>query len=209
MTRTELGATLNLTTEFIPEGRPNRPGSPINIQKITIHNTSNTAKGADAKAHSKFVRTKGHNTINDRNFWVSWHYTVDDEVVIKQLPISERAFHARRAGNDVSIGIEVCMHEGIDQEKANDRTARLAAILCYDLSLDISNVVTHKHWTGKNCPVLLLKEWDAFIEKVELYLDEISEPEYVIEKGLGADAEAASLLFDQCCIDITEEEEQA
>ena len=47
----------------------------------------------------------------------SWHYTVDDIKVIKQLPINEKGWHAGK-GNSSSIGIEICMHEGIDQEQA-------------------------------------------------------------------------------------------
>ena len=49
----------------------------------------------------------------------------------------------------------------------------------------------------------IIEQW-PYIEKVELYLDQISEPEYVAEKGLGNNAASASS-FDQCCIDLSEE----
>ncbi|NEP83315.1 MAG: hypothetical protein F6K39_37365 [Okeania sp. SIO3B3] len=64
--------------------------------------------------------------------------------------------HAGRRGNS-SVGIEICMHQGIDREAAFDRVSRLIAALLYDLKLAIEDVVTHKYWTGKNCPVLLLQ----------------------------------------------------
>ena len=44
MRRGELGESLNLYVDYIPEWRPNRPGTPIKFQKITIHNTSNKKK---------------------------------------------------------------------------------------------------------------------------------------------------------------------
>ena len=59
MKRGELGASLGLEVELIPEGRPNRPGIPITVKKITVHNTSNPNRGADAKSHSSWVRNTG------------------------------------------------------------------------------------------------------------------------------------------------------
>lgn len=177
MRRGELGESLNLEIELIPAGRPNRPGVPINIEKVTVHNTSNTNRGADAKNHSKWVRETGFYTLpNGEKNYVSWHYTVDDKRVIKHLPISEKGWHAGR-GNSSSIGIEICMHQDINQDAAFDRAARLIAALLYDLKLSLEDVVTHKHWTGKNCPILLLEgvKWKEFKEKIDSYLKEILE----------------------------------
>lgn len=176
MKRGELGSTLNLEVEMIPNGRPNRPGTPISIKKITVHNTSNTNRGADAKAHSNWARKTGYYELNGRKEYVSWHYTVDDKVTIKQLPISEKGWHAGR-GNSSSIGIEICMNDGIDQEKAFDRASRLIAILLYDLELSIEDVVTHQYWTGKRCPILLLdtQDWKIFQDKIIKYLEGMKE----------------------------------
>lgn len=106
MRRGELGESLNLEVELIPEGRPNRPGTPLKASKLTVHNTSNTAKGADAKKHSKWVRETGYYTLpNGKKNWVSWHFTVDDVRVIKHLPIGEKGWHSGH-GNSTSLGIE-------------------------------------------------------------------------------------------------------
>lgn len=179
--RGELGASLKLVVEMIEEGRPNRPGTPITVKKITVHNTSNANRGADAKAHSNWVRNTGFYEVKRtdeegnetvKKTYVSWHYTVDDKRVIKHLPISERGWHAGSRANASSLGVEICMHEGIDQTQAFDRAARLIAVLLYDLNLSIEDVVTHKYWTGKNCPVLLLEgdRWKTFTEQIESYL---------------------------------------
>jgi len=58
MDRQELGQLLNLKVEMIP-GALNRSGRAIAPTFITVHNTSNTGAGADANAHSRFVREKG------------------------------------------------------------------------------------------------------------------------------------------------------
>ena len=173
MDRRELGRSLNLTEELIAKGRPNRPGRPIAPRFVTVHNTSNNGPRADASAHSRFVRNTGFYTLpSGRKNFVSWHYTVDDLRAIKHLPINERALHAG-AANGVSIGIELCMHREIDQPAADDRAARLVAVLLHDLRLPSSAIRTHRSWTGKACPVLLLPRWRAFLDKVESIRDAI------------------------------------
>ncbi|MDZ7894708.1 MAG: N-acetylmuramoyl-L-alanine amidase [Sphingobium sp.] len=105
---------------------------------------------------------RDHEESSGAKIWVSWHYTVDDRCVIKQLPINEMAYHAKK-GNGTSIAIEVCMNAGIDQAAANARAARLVAALLYDFGWDVNALKTHKDWTGKNCPQLLLSgNWAAF-----------------------------------------------
>ena len=162
---TDFITNLNLKKEFIPVGKTNRSGKKITVTSITVHNTSNASKGANAAAHSKFVCNTGHYMLNGKKNWVSWHFTVDDVQAIQHLPINERAIHAG-PGNASSLGIEVCMHAGIDQAAANLRAARLVAKLLNDLDLPNTAVRTHKSWTNKNCPQLLLPQWEAFLGKV-------------------------------------------
>ncbi|HAC65154.1 MAG TPA: hypothetical protein DCF68_16900 [Cyanothece sp. UBA12306] len=161
--RKDLGARLNLEIDLIPESNSNRPGTKITPRFITIHNTDNRSRGADAHAHARYI--KGADAQKRQ---VSWHYTVDDRYCIKHLPVNEKGWHAGSGkGNSESIGIETCMHEDIDQKEANQRAANLTAILMYDLNIPLENVVTHKYWTGKNCPRLLLGEWESFKDEVK------------------------------------------
>lgn len=168
-----IGRSLNLFEEYIPKHMHNRPGVAIKPSYITVHNTSNTNVGADADAHSRMVRTKGYYMHKGKKQWVSWHFTVDDRKVIKQLPLNELAYHAGSKGNKNSIAIETCMNKGINHDQANDRLARLVAALLSDLEMDIKCVVPHKHWTGKNCPILILAEWDQFIADVKNHLSRL------------------------------------
>lgn len=174
--RKKVGESLNLELDYIPESNSNRPGTKIIPKFITIHNTDNTSRGADARAHARYV--KGSDA---RKRKVSWHYTVDDKRSIKHLPVNEKGWHAGSGkGNKKSIGIEICMNDGIDQEASNRRAATLAAILMYDLDIPLEKVVTHKHWTGKNCPRLLLRDWDSFKQQIKEIYDSIEpQPEAI------------------------------
>lgn len=172
----ELLQSVNLREELIASGRKNRPGTKIRPASITIHNTDNTARGADARAHSSFVRNTGYYMLDGKKHWVSWHYTVDDNQAIRQLPDNEAAYHAGSAANAASIAMEICMNRGINQPIADDRAARLAAWLLHINGLGIQDMVPHKKWTGKNCPSLLLPpgKWRAFRTAVERYLTGIA-----------------------------------
>lgn len=176
MTREELLNSINLTEDLIPKGKKNRPGTTIKVSSITIHNTDNEDKGADAKAHSAFVRNTGYYMINGKVNRVSWHYTVDDHVAIRQLPDDETAYHAGPNANSSSIAMEICMNKDINQTVADDRAARLAALLLHDNGLTIEKMVTHKKWTGKECPVLLLpkEKWTAFQAAARGYLEALT-----------------------------------
>lgn len=183
VSRKKLGESLNLETDLIPKSNSNRPGTAIKPLFITIHNTDNPGQGADARAHALYVKGAAAQSRK-----VSWHYTVDDKRCIKHLPINEIGWHAGSgAGNSQSIGIEICMNQGIDQEAANRRAATLAAILMYDLGIPLDKVVTHQHWTGKQCPRLLLADWPRFRGEIQgIYRSIEPQPEAIAE--LFADA---------------------
>jgi hypothetical protein len=63
------------------------------------------------------------------------------------------------------------MHQGIDRNLADRRAAALVAKLLRELGLSRSDVKTHKDWTGKNCPTLLLPQWQAFLAMVDQELN--------------------------------------
>lgn len=92
--------------ECIPVGNGNRPGYAMTPLYVTVHNTANTSKGADAKSHAAYVK---RSTTE-----VSWHFTVDDKEIFQHLPLNENGWHAGDGhgdGNRKSIGIEICENE--------------------------------------------------------------------------------------------------
>lgn len=153
--------------DFIAPGRDNRPGHPLKATYITIHETGNPSRGANAYAHSRYVK-------GDAAAWlkVSWHYTVDDKEIWQHLPLIETGIHAR-AGNSVSIGIELCVNSDGDFEKTIKNAQWLTAKVMSDLDIRIENVVQHNRWDGKNCPRIIRSRtngWNDFIMGVMLFL---------------------------------------
>ncbi|MFS0657068.1 N-acetylmuramoyl-L-alanine amidase [Bacillus sp. 179-C3.3 HS] len=148
---------VNIIQAYIPKHNRNRPGNVMKPQYITVHNTANTARGANASSHATFVARSSTG--------VSWHYTVDDQEIYQHLPLNENGWHAgdgRGNGNMKSIGIEICENAGGDFDKAVENAQWLIRKLMKDYGIPLSNVVPHKHWSGKECPRKLLGLWDQF-----------------------------------------------
>ena len=151
---------------IISGGRKNRPGRDTNPGAyITIHETGNAAKGADAAAHGAYLDSDA----GERDM-VSWHYTVDDHAIVQHLPDYETAYHAGDGkdgpGNTTSIGIEICVNAGGDFEAAKANAAALVRLLMEEHGIDIEHVVQHNHWNGKDCPKTIRATtgaWEAFL----------------------------------------------
>lgn len=174
---------LKIIQDYVPVGNSNRPGSKLTAASITIHNTDNTSKGANAAAHAKYM--KGADAQKRK---VSWHFTVDDKFVYQSLPTTEVAWHSGTgAGNASSIGIEICMNSDLDVPAAYDRAALLTAWLAYRMGIQIpAGVLQHHDWSGKNCPRVLRSTkdgWTKFLLKVRDYwrsLEPIAAMEIVV-----------------------------
>ncbi len=156
--------------QHIPQGRQNRPGIAREIRWIVIHETDNFAKSADAQHHSDYLATN----TEDVN---SWHYTVDEQTIIHQLPDEEVGWHAgdqrtEHGGNMSGIGIEMCVNAGSDFEKTVNHTAQLAAVLLKEYNLKIDALKRHRDFSGKNCPAHYVDDeaWQQFVELVKSYL---------------------------------------
>lgn len=143
---------------------------------ITIHETANTSRGANAQAHAN-LQTNG--------FSASWHYTVDDKLAIQSFPHNVRCWHSgdgTGSGNFGSIGIEICVNSDGDFGKAVDNAAELVRKIMADEGIPIDNVVQHNRWSGKNCPTNLRNgskgvNWVDFLRKVgSSQVDQASKP---------------------------------
>src|SRR6056297_1457668 len=134
--------------DLIPkENRWARPGLKMVPTSKTIHETDNLAHSADARMHTRYV--------DNTKQYVSWHFTVDDTIIIQELPINENAWHAgdgsKGKGNRTSIAIETCVNDGGDFEKAKENAIKLIKFLDKYLPQAEMNW-QHNHWNGKNCP---------------------------------------------------------
>lgn len=168
----ETSPGLPITVDPIPLGRRNRPGHALTAKYITIHDTANANKGANAEMHAAYV--KGDTAAN---LPVSWHFTVDDTSIYQHLPLSENAWHAgdgnNGAGNRQSIAIEICENSDGDRAKAEALAARLTAHLIETVPSLLpfpECVVQHNRWSGKNCPRVLRARpggWQGFLDAVQ------------------------------------------
>src|SRR5699024_679806 len=157
--------SVKIVKDFVSKTqRKQRPGGVMVPRYITVHNTANTNRGANAEMHARYL----HNGASGRT--VGWHFTVDDKEIRQHLPTNEHGWHAgdggKGAGNLTSIGIEVCENIDGNFDKAVANTHWLVRKLMSDHKIVIDNVVPHKHWSGKNCPRKLLPIWDDFIAGV-------------------------------------------
>ena len=156
---------LAIQTHLIAPGADNRPGGSNPCKYITIHETGNAAKGADAAAHGAYL-----DSAAGEDALVSWHYTVDDHAIVQHLPDYETAYHAGDGkagpGNTTSIGIEICVNAGGDFAQAQANAASLVRLLMEEHGIPIDRVVQHAHWNGKDCPKTIRATtgaWEGFL----------------------------------------------
>ena len=130
---------------------------------ITVHETGNTDKGANAAAHAT-LQANG----NSRD--ASWHITVDDKEAVRSYPDTAQCWHAgNREANNTRIAVEICVNEDGDYDEA----FRLAAETVRDLrakhKLGRSAVSQHYEHSGKNCPAKLRAagRWQEFLDLTE------------------------------------------
>ncbi|MGH1298674.1 S-layer homology domain-containing protein [Bacillus pretiosus] len=158
---------------IVPKGNENiRPGYAMEPKYITIHETANTSKGANALNHAKYLDSQARGNT-DRS--ASWHFTVDDKEIYQHLPLNEVGWHAgNKTGNYESIGIEIAVNSDGNYTKAVENARKLAAYLMNELNISLDHVQKHQFWSGKNCPAFMIQrgQWDAFLKGTNAYYNE-------------------------------------
>ena len=129
---------------------------------ITVHETANRSKGANATAHAN-LQSRGGTAA-------SWHWTVDDKEAVQSYDHDWRLFHAGTgsAGDgDDTVSIEICVNEGIDQALAYRNAIELIQHLWRIDGGLRRQLFQHNHWSGKNCPTILragtIMTWAQFV----------------------------------------------
>ena len=149
---------MKIISDVIEIGSINRPQTPNSCKYITVHDTANKSRGADAAAHAKYIKR-----ISDLT---SWHYTVDDKVIYQHLPDNEKSYHTSSAtANESSIAIELCVNTDGDFERTKANAAWLIQMLISKYGIPAKNILAHRDWTGKEYPASLRgKDWDLFLQ---------------------------------------------
>lgn len=136
----------------------NRTWSGRNLAtSITVHETANTSRGANAAAHAN-LQSRG----NVRQ--ASWHIQVDDREAVRSFPDDVRCWHAGWAAAD-SLSLEICVNSDGDYDKALANAAEVVKMWREKYGLGRAAVKQHYDWTGKNCPSRLRAagRWAEFV----------------------------------------------
>ncbi|CAI6282148.1 MULTISPECIES: peptidoglycan recognition protein family protein [Bacillus subtilis group] len=139
--------------------------NPMKAEYITIHNTANDASAANEISYMK-----------NNSSSTSFHFAVDDKLVIQGIPTNRNAWHTgdgtNGTGNRKSIGVEICYSKsGGARYKAAEKLAiKFVAQLLKERRWGVDRVRKHQDWNGKYCPHRILSEgrWNqvkAAIEK--------------------------------------------
>lgn len=131
------------------------------ILYLVIHDTGNTAAGANALNHKNYVGT------NSRK--ASAHYFVDDHSIVQFVGDSFAA-HAVGDGhgrygitNQNSLNVEMCINSDGDYAKTYKNTVELAKNLMKKFNIPFERVVRHYDASRKNCPGHMSKNnWRAW-----------------------------------------------
>ena len=157
-----------LKKQLLKEDHRVRPGGSFEKYSVTIHSTGNEASTAQNE------RDWLDNPKNYRE--AGWHYVVGDGIVIQAIPDREAAWHCGvTAGNRFSIGIEIT--ESGDRGRVLETAAAFTADKLRELRLTVEDLKTHKDWSGKECPRILIQkgyikdgmDWDWFVKRVKAY----------------------------------------
>lgn len=147
---------------------------------ITIHNTPDINEAAGTNDAEQYARATYNNNMGD----VVVHYYIDETDCWHILADDTVGWHAADGvngpGNTKSVAVEIIMDGSGDSSdrQAEERGARLAAILLHRYGLGIDRLKTHRDWYPKKyCPAYILPHWSAFVNRVKAYLAEIEAQE--------------------------------
>lgn len=130
---------------------------------LTIHETANTGRGANAAAHAN---------LQSRMWdWATWHWTVDDREAVQSYTHDFQLWHAGDGtgnGNMQSIAIEACVNSDGNMTKMRQNLVELAGKIVADENIPKSRIVQHNYWSGKNCPAIIRRDgsWSNLVNRI-------------------------------------------
>ena len=139
------------------------------ISWLVVHDTGNPSKGADAEAHRRFFSSKRKSSA---------HYFVDYKQIIQIVGDSQASWHCGdnqgkgRALNGCknvnSIGIELCINQDGDYDKAYKNLVELVKNLMVKFKIDLDHVCRHYDVSRKRCPGTFFDRglWTKFKEDI-------------------------------------------
>lgn len=138
--------------------------------KIVIHNTANTARGAGASSHNRYLK-------NNPSVTVLYQYIIDDKQIIQNTDDPMKSCWHANGGSRGSFGIEICENSDGDLLVATNKAVALCCYLITEVMKrplsDAKDIIMQHNVfkTSKNCPNRLRGgdpyTWEEFIRRVE------------------------------------------
>ena len=178
---------MQIIERLAPLGYKCRPGiKRTGFRGVTVHNTSNYSRGANAMAHANLLRGSW------KNVYTSWNYVVDKDFAIRCVPENEVAWcqgDGNGDGNMKTISIEICDNSDGDIRRATDNAVELCADILrrYGVKDAGKYLFQHNYWTGKDCPYDIRRgnpyNWSTFVNKVQEKLGQKVGPDQILTAG--------------------------
>lgn len=150
-----------------------------NYNGVCIHNNGNTR----SIAIDDVTWACKKSTYDKRGYHPSWHYSVDDDEIIRYIPYGYSCYAAgdgvNGSGNANHINIEVCEFDGFRNSynpqwrKSRENSIKLVAQLLYDHNWTIDKVKQHNNFSSynKDCPRVIRKEgWAEYLNEIQIEL---------------------------------------
>lgn len=162
------------------------------IKYIVIHDTANKSKGADADAHFKYFNGGNRNSSAD--------FFVDDKKILQVNDYTK--YYTWQVGdgkgkygitNQNSVGIEMCVNEDGNYNKAFCNMVDLTKYLMKELGIPSERVVRHYDASRKNCPASMSKNDWAYWQDFKNRIEEREMAQFVDTKGHFAEKEIDEL----------------
>ena len=155
---------MKIIKNIVPENKYNiKCPYTMKPTRIVVHYTANDASALNEIAY-----------MTNNNNEVSFHYAVDDKMIVQGLEENRNGWHASDGanglGNREGIAIEICYSKsGGDRFiKAEQNAVDLIAYLLKKYGWGIGKVTKHQDYTNKYCPHRTLDMgWDRFIKMIE------------------------------------------
>lgn len=155
---------MKIIKNIVPENKYNiKCPYTMKPTRIVVHNTANDASALNEVAY-----------MTNNNNEVSFHYAVDDKMIVQGLEENRNGWHASDGanglGNREGIAIEICYSKsGGDRFiKAEQNAVDLIAYLLKKYGWGIEKVTKHQDYANKYCPHRTLDMgWDRFIKMIE------------------------------------------
>lgn len=155
---------VEIIKKIVPEGKYGiKCPYTIKPTRIVVHNTANDASALNEVAY-----------MTNNNNEVSFHYAVDDKMIVQGLEENRNGWHASDGanglGNREGIAIEICYSKsGGDRFiKAEQNAVDLIVDILKRYGWGINKVTKHQDYANKYCPHRTLDMgWDRFIKMIE------------------------------------------